>query len=171
MLAVSGELDKVAPTGSPLQKLEGPTQQIGRFGGLGNLNENAKRSVYLPILRDLAPEALDHFDFPDASLVSGHRDDTSVPSQALYLMNNTSVMKLAEKGAEKLIAKYLSPTERTEAAFKLAFGRGASKTETKAAEQFLAKMQKSGTRTGGEKAAWSALLQALYGTAEFRYLD
>ena len=166
MLAVSGELDKVAPTGSPLQKLEGPTQQIGRFGGLGNFNENAKRSVYLPILRDLAPEALDHFDFPDASLVGGHRDDTSVPSQALYLMNNASVMKLAEKGAEKLIAKYLSPTERIEAAFKLAFGRGASKTEAKAAEQFLAKMQKSGT-----KAAWSALLQALYGTAEFRYLD
>ncbi len=167
MLAVSGELDKSAPTGSPLQKFEGPTQQLGRFGGLGNLNENAKRSVYLPILRDLTPEALDHFDFPDASLVSGHRDDTSVPSQALYLMNNSSVMKLAEKGAEKLIAKYLSPTERIEAAFKLAFGRGASKTEAKAAEQFLAKMQKS----GGQKAAWSALLQALYGTAEFRYLD
>ena len=171
MLAVSGELDKVAPTGSPLQKLEGPTQQIGRFGGLGNLNENTKRSVYLPILRDLTPEALDHFDFPDASLVSGHRDDTSVPSQALYLMNNASVMKLAEKGAEKLIAKYLSPTERIEAAFKLAFGRGASKSEAKAAEGFLAKMQKSGTRAGGEKAAWSALLQALYGTAEFRYID
>ena len=141
-------------------------QQLARFGGLGNLSESKNRSVYLPILRDLTPEALDHFDFPDASLVSGHRDDTSVPSQALYLMNNASVMKLADKGAEKLIAKYLSSTERIEAAFKLAFGRGASKTEAKAAEQFLDTMKKSGT-----KAAWSALLQALYGTAEFRSLD
>ena len=172
MLAVSGELDKTAPVGSPLQKAEGPTQQLGRFGGgLGDLAGNAKRSVYIPIVRDLTPEVLDLFDFPDASLVSGSRDGTSVPSQALYMMNNATVMKMAEKGAEKLIAKYLSPTERIEAAFKLAFGRGASKTEAKAAEQFLAKMQKSGTRVGGEKASWSALLQALCGTAEFRYLD
>ena len=171
MLAVSGELDKTAPVGSPLQKLEGPTQQIGRFGGsLGDGANNAKRSVYIPIVRDLTPEALDLFDFPDASLVSGSRDGTSVPSQALYMMNNATVMKLADKGAEKLIAKYLSPTERIEAAFKLAFGRGASTTEAKAAEQFLDKMKRS-TRVGGEKAAWSALMQALYGTAEFRYLD
>ncbi len=171
MLAVSGELDKAPPVGSPLQKIDGPTPQLGRFGnGLGDVSENRKRSVYIPILRDLTPESLDLFDFPDASLASGSRDGTSVPSQALCLMNNATVMKMAEKGAEKLIAKYQSPTERIEAAFKLAFGRAASKTEATVAEQFLDKMKRS-TRVGGEKAAWSALLQALYGTAEFRYLD
>ncbi len=170
MLAASGELDKTAPVGSPVQKMEGPTQQVARFGGgLGDLANNTKRSVYIPIIRDMTPESLDLFDFPDASLVNGHRDDTSVPSQALYLMNNAAVMKLADKGAEKLIAKYLSPTERIEAAFQLAFGRGASKTEAKAAEGFLEKFKK--TSRAGEKAAWSALVQALYGTAEFRLLD
>jgi len=171
MLAASGELDKAAPVGSPVQKMEGPTQQVARFGGgLGDLAANPKRSIYIPIIRDQTPESLDLFDFPDASLVNGHRDDTSVPSQALYLMNNAAVMKLAEKGADKLIAKYLSPTERIEAAFKLAFGRGASKTEAKAAEAFLEKFGKSSPRTG-ERAAWAALVQALYGTAEFRFLD
>ncbi len=171
MLAASGELDKTAPVGSPVQKLEGPSQQVARFGGgLGDLAANSKRSVYIPIIRDQTPESLDLFDFPDASLVNGHRDDTSVPSQALYLMNNAAVMKLAEKGADKLIAKYLSPTERIEAAFKQAFGRGASKTEAKAAEAFLEKFGKTSPRTD-ERAAWAALVQAMYGTAEFRFVD
>lgn len=170
MFAVAGELDLTPPVGSPLQKLEGPTQQIGRFGGPITDPDSRKRSVYLPIIRDQAPESLDLFDFPDASLVSGTRDATSVPSQALYLMNSPQVMKLAEKGAEKLLAKYLSPTERLEAAFQLAFGRHASQAEAKAAEAYLAKMKKL-IPQAGDKVAWAMFLQALYGTAEFRYLD
>lgn len=177
MLAVSGQLDTKPAVGSPVQKAEGPVQALQRFGmAMGRLDDTAKRSVYVPILRDQVPEVLELFDFPDPSLVSGHRDSTSVPSQALYLMNNPAVMKLAEKTGEALQKKYLSETERIDAAFKMAFGRPAKETEVKAAQAFVEKFIKAETKglrrkAEVEKAAWAAFAQALFAAAEFRYLD
>ena len=44
---------------------------------------NSNRSVYLPIVRDLLPNALAVIDHPDASHVCGAREVTNVPAQAL----------------------------------------------------------------------------------------
>ncbi len=177
MLAVAGQLDPKPANGSPIQKAEGPVQALGRFGmAMAKPEDTAKRSVYIPIIRDQVPEVLELFDFPDPSLVAGHRDGTSVPAQGLYLMNNPAVMKLAEKTGEALQKKYLSETERIDAAFKQAFGRAAKETEVKAAQAFIekfAKAESKGSRrkTEVEKAAWAAFAQALFAAAEFRYLD
>ena len=177
MLAVAGQLDPTPANGSPVQKAEGPVQALGRFGmAMAKPEDTAKRSVYIPILRDQVPEVLELFDFPDPSLVAGHRDGTSVPAQGLYLMNNPAVMKLAEKTGEALQKKYLSETERIDAAFKQAFGRAAKETEVKAAQGFIekfttAEMKGSRRKTEVEKAAWAAFAQALFAAAEFRYLD
>jgi cytochrome c553 len=180
MLAVSGELDTKPADGSPIAKLAGTSQFIGRFMG-PLLTDSSKRSVYLPIVRENVPEALELFDFPDASLVSGARDDTSVPAQGLYMLNNPQVMKWADAAAGKL-KKYDSDTEKIQAAFKMTLGRSASKKEEDAATAFLFKFCKTESKnTGGfrpgsrttdvEKMAWAALVQGLFSTAEFRYLD
>jgi hypothetical protein len=184
MLAVSGELDVKPADGSPVAKLAGTSQFIGRFMGMGTMDSN-KRSVYLPIVRENVPEALELFDFAEPSLVTGQRDDTSVPAQGLYLLNSPKVMGWADSAAQKL-KKYDSETERVQQAFKLTLGRMPSQKEETAATAFVAKFKKTEARnatpSGGfrpgaartpdvDKMAWAALVQALFATAEFRYLD
>jgi hypothetical protein len=177
MLAVSGTLDDSAPNGSPVQRLEGPVQAFGRFGrGLGDVSDTSRRSVYIPVIRDSVPEVLDLFDFPDASLVSGSRDDTSVPSQALFMLNNPHVIELADATADRLLKKYTSITERIDAGFRLAYGRPPTQRESDAADRFLTRFTQAQTKAGGkgkdtQKAAWSAFAQALFAAAEFRYVD
>jgi cytochrome c553 len=182
MLAVSGELDPKPAAGSPVGKLAGPTQVLGRFGGMSALADSSKRSVYLPVVRDQVPEPLELFDFAEPTLVTGARDDTSVPSQGLYLLNNTKVMGWADAAAGKL-RKLDSDTERIQAAFKMTLSRPATQKEEAAALAFLAKFKRTEVRpTGGgfrpgarqadnDRMAWAALVQALFATAEFRYLD
>jgi hypothetical protein len=183
MFQVSGQLNTTPPTGSPVQKFEGNVQQIqrpafgmGGGGGINAITETTRRSVYIPILRDAVPEALELFDFAEPSLVTGARDGTSVPSQALYLMNNPQVMKLSEAFAEKVARKAKTDNERVNEAFKLAFGRTATETEAKAAMLFIekftkAEMTSSRRKSDVERAAWAAFAQALFSAAEFRYLD
>jgi len=178
MLAVSGELDPKPTLGSPVSRSEGPVQAflLRSFGGLDKLAETRHRSVYLPILRDNLPEVLDIFDFAEPSLVTGIRDDTSVPGQGLYLLNNPQVMKLAEKTAERLLRDYLSTSERIDAGFRLAFGRPATPPEAAAAESFMQRFRSSEKHKYRrsqdlDRAAWSAFAQALFAAAEFRYLD
>ena len=55
------------------------------------------RSVYLPIVARAVPESLQVFDMADPSLIFGQRDVTTVPTQALYLMNNPFVIRQAER--------------------------------------------------------------------------
>ncbi len=173
MLAISGDLDTKPADGSPVNKLAGPAQGFGRFGGATLLDSN-KRSVYLPVVRDNVPESLELFDFAEPSLVTGQREDTSVPAQGLYLLNSPKVMGWADDAAGKL-KKFDSETEKVQQAFKLALGRMPSQKEELGAAAFLAKFRKTEGRTkkpaDADKAAWGALVQALFATAEFRYLD
>jgi cytochrome c553 len=180
MLAVSGDLDPYPADGSPVAKLAGTNQLLGRLGG-GPVSESNKRSVYLPVVRDSVPESLELFDFAEPSLVSGARDDTSVPAQGLYLLNNPQVMKWADAAAGKL-RKLTSDTERIQAAFQMTIGRPATAREEIGATNFLATFKRAegrpagGFRPGprpadGDRTAWAALVQALFATAEFRYLD
>ncbi|MEX2559704.1 MAG: DUF1553 domain-containing protein, partial [Pirellulales bacterium] len=87
MLVVSGELDAARPAGSLVARHIGdrPISLIGLDASLpADLDGSLHRSVYLPVLRDRLPEVLDLFDFAEPSLVSGDRETTNVPLQALY---------------------------------------------------------------------------------------
>jgi hypothetical protein len=167
MLAVSGTLDRTPPVGSPLAALEGPIQAVERFVRPSVINESNHRSVYLPILRNQVPEALELFDFAEPSLVTGQREETSVPAQALFLMNNPRVLQLSEQFAERLRKEARTPTERLTLAFQLALGRNPTANEREIAGQFL--RSTSGQRN--ELATWATFCQGLFCTAEFRFLN
>jgi len=176
MYAIAGELDTKPAVASPVAKTSGLTQQFGRFGVATSSDDTRHRSVYIPIVRDNVPESLELFDFAEPSLVSGSRDDTSVPAQGLYLLNNTQVMKLADATVGKLGGRNQSEVKRVDAAFRLVLGRPATKAETDSASKFLNRFKQTEARTSrrpGEidRTAWAALVQALFATAEFRYLD
>ena len=164
MLAVSGRLDPTPEPGSPVARLTEDRQGVVRLlGGLRGLRSN-RRSVYLPIVRDQIPEFLAVFDFPDASLVSGTRDATNVPSQALFLLNNPEVLDLAEAFADRLGALDGTLSDRMEAGFALALGRRPSAADAAAAARFR-------ERSAAADRLLAAYCQALFASAEFRHVD
>ncbi|MCG8601671.1 MAG: PSD1 and planctomycete cytochrome C domain-containing protein, partial [Verrucomicrobiales bacterium] len=90
-LSVSGKLDPERPDGSLVSRAGDGF--VGRNIQETELNAATDvRSVYLPIVRGLVPESLALFDFADPSLLSGKREITTVPSQALYMMNSNFII-------------------------------------------------------------------------------
>lgn len=174
MLVASGRLDLKPPVGSAVALAEeGP---IGSTGAFVRINEDSLinatadyRSVYLPIARDLLPDALAVFDYSEASLVSGAREQTNVPAQALYLLNNGFVLAQAEEFAKRLGARPAAGTDaRISQAYAIALGRQPAAKEVQAAKSFLDRQHSAGVPADR---AWSTFCLALFASAEFRFLD
>lgn len=108
MLAAAGELDTARPDGSFIS--QNGDSLIGGGNRLVSLPEDRIvsadgnfRSVYLPQPRQVLPDVLNLFDAADNSVVSGGRETTLVPSQALYWLNAPRVTELATAGARRVV--------------------------------------------------------------------
>ena len=98
------------------------------------------------------------------------RPTSSTAAQSLFFMNNPLPKYLADRFAERLLKMdKLDEPKRLEMAYLLALGRPPTEAMAKQALSFLEQAQKDEGMTQQE--AWSKLCQALYGTAEFRYVD
>jgi hypothetical protein len=170
IMTVSGTLDRTPMKGSLVARTgEGYTIGVGKFGADPKLGS---RSVYLPIVRNGLPDVLALFDFPDPGLVCGQRATTTVPSQALFFLNNPWVVRQAETLADRLLAKKLPEREGLNAAYVACYGRPATEKELTAAEGFLRDYAKSAGASGAvqqQRATWTALCQALFASAEFQH--
>ncbi|MDF1810578.1 MAG: PSD1 and planctomycete cytochrome C domain-containing protein [Verrucomicrobiales bacterium] len=176
ILAVSGQIDLQRPDGSIVSHL-GPGF-IGRTVSEVQLNKEVNyRSVYLPIVRDLVPDALNLFDFADPSLMAGKREITTVPSQALYLMNSDFVQSGSEQMASflrddlKLRGEKLGLT-----AYFLAYSRPPTPGEIEKTKAYFATfieaaMNEGKTRTEALNLSLTTFCQALISSAEFRYIN
>ena len=183
MLSVSGLLIWEPPRGSSVARA-GDGQVGGPGGARSRLMSDVQRttdhrSVFLPIVRDLVPESLALFDFAEPSLVTGKRDTTTVPSQALYLMNNPFVTRAADAMARRLFQETdtnANDTTRVRLAFQLAYGRAPTNSELEKSGQFFkrytAEIDDKTPRAQSQRAsAWSSFCQALLCSAEFRYVN
>jgi len=165
MLALAGRLDLTPPKGSPVERAgEGNVGFRFRAGGDAAGSET-HRTVYLPIVRDLVPEALTLFDFPDPSLIIGERATTTIPAQSLYLMNNPFVIRQAEALADRLLASSEEDADKLARAYRLCYSRPPSDKELKNAQKFLEDYGRKQSR----RSTWAALCQALFAGAEFSH--
>jgi hypothetical protein len=175
MLAASGELDLQRPEGSLVGRVIGdrPISLIGLDKRLpADLDGAVHRSVYLPVVRDRLPDVLDLFDFAEPSLVTGERETTNVPIQALYLMNSPFVQDRAEALAARLIEESPSDRQRVVRAFQWCYGRPPDAEEEKRALDFLYEGRSLDEASDDSPPrAWISFCQALLSTAEFRNLD
>lgn len=178
MLAVSGELDLMRPRASLVGRVIGdrPVSLIGLDKRLPrDLDGNVHRSVYLPVIRDRLPDVLELFDFASSSFVTGARESTNVPTQALYLMNSTFVQERAAAFASRIrSAKQAEPEAQIEYAFRLCFGRAATPDETRRAINFLTADNATSASTQestSDSDQLTRFCQAMLCTAEFRNLD
>ena len=178
ILLASGQLDREPQSGSIVQTvgdgIVGRDLQANRF-----VTESRKRSVYLPIVRGNVPEMLKLFDFPEPSNISGARDVTTVATQALFMMNSDFMVSQADALAARVLNKTeMDDDTRVALAYRLTLGRTPSDEETRTALAFVEETTTSLDRGQSKKdnedartQAWSGLAQALFGSAEFRYVE
>jgi cytochrome c553 len=219
VLASAGTLDPRRPDGpaaTGLRMVEmrdnGPEARAVHEAADGSV----RRSVYLPLLRGVTPKALAAFDPVDQTLVTGTREATTVPAQALFVLNSPFVRRHALALAERLLAdRKAAHSDRVSRAYRLVLGRSPTAAETDRALAFVAEYESEARehfpdnlapapravrkpaakkaddpnqdpdtvdQTGeavtedvvgpadARTAAWAALAQALYGSAEFRFV-
>jgi hypothetical protein len=206
MLFASAQLNLAAPIASIIAEnadgpIGGPRRQGGAafFGGMRipGTDEDAivkaggmHRSVYLPIARDVTPDALSVFDFVDSTVVNGTRDATNVPVQALYLLNSAFVAEQSARLADRVLQAYpAGPNgglmalleQRMRYAYWLVFNRAPDAAEKQAAQSFFSKFPRASvkgeTATSSQfdlssiNAAWTSFCRSLFSAAEFRYLN
>jgi hypothetical protein len=174
MLSASGELDRTRPDGSLVGRVIGdrPISLIGLDKRLpSDLDGSTQRSVYLPVIRDRLPDVLELFDFAEPSLVTGERETTNVPTQALYLMNSPFVAQRAMSLSKRLMGETPLTEEQIRLAFQLCFSREPLPEEEARAMEYLNSPPLAAD--GKEKPATllESFCQALFATAEFRNLD
>ena len=106
LLMISGQIDLNPPAESPVMGFKRGFD-IGR--GRGTMPQDyavalRNRSVYVPVVRNFLPAMFEVFDFPEPSETKGRREVTTVPTQALFLMNSPFVLNQSKHAADKLLA-------------------------------------------------------------------
>ena len=169
ILAISGELKLDPPIGSVIATL-GETQIDRNVKQLALVKaDQPYRSVYLPVVRNNVADMMTTFDFAEPSMIVGQRSVTTVPSQALFLMNSRFMLKQSRSVAEQILAdSSLTNRERVGRVYSGILNRVPKSEEL---ERALAFIKSCLNEDQEEVAAWSGLVQAVFGSAEFRYLD
>jgi hypothetical protein len=172
MLSVSGRLELKPPQGSN-------AGAIPRKGGGGKkagpvARESYHRSVYLGIPRG-APlhEVLSVFDVANPNLSVSQREVTTVPAQALFLMNSPFVLEQARSMAQRLLGDdKMDDASRVARAYQMAFARPPTDAERERAVGYIRKTLESMSKEkNAPLSAWASFCQALLASAEFRYVE
>ena len=140
LLAISGKLD-LTMGGQPFAMASGSATTKNRYATaeLSTTKGTNRRSVYSFINRAALPEMLNTFDFANPDMSTGERIMTTVPQQALFMMNSPFLIEQVKN----ILARPDFPTagsdaDRVRFIFRAAFQRPPTKEELAIAEQFLA---------------------------------
>ena len=170
ILAVTGTLDRtvygpsIPPFISPYQDGRGKPQS-------GPLDGDRRRSIYIKVQRNFINPIFLAFDYPTPVLTRGRRTVSTVPSQALMLMNNEFVARQTEKWADREIAAHPEWATRIESMFLGAFGRPAEADEVADSREFLEKQLVSyGSNDREDYRAWADLAHVLINSKEFIFV-
>ena len=173
MLVAAGDFDATRPSGSLVARVIGdrPVSLVGLDRRVpADLDGSLQRSVYLPVLRDRLPDVFKLFDFAEPGLVTGARETTNVPLQALYLMNSPFIAARAKSLARRIDQHSSHVTDQVNHAFLVCFSRNPDEQERKLGREFLDREETSDTAGTASQRLFS-FCQALLATAEFRNLD
>jgi hypothetical protein len=98
-----------------------------------------RRTIYALIERQNLPALFRTFDFANPDTSSQGRFHTTVPQQALFLMNSPFVIEQARNVAQRAeIAKAVSAEEKVQALYQLILQRRAQASEVELGEKFIA---------------------------------
>jgi hypothetical protein len=171
-LLVSGALDPTPGEGHPFPAPTG--WGYTQHGPFSAVYDHSRRSVYLMTQRIKRHPFLALFDGADPNASTAGRRTTTVPTQALFFLNDPFVHASAEKLAARVLAAATAEPERVKAAYRLALGRDPRPAEAVEAGEFIAAYRSELIAAGndaGESAAWAAFARVLFGSNEFLTVD
>jgi hypothetical protein len=185
MLVASGQLDRKIGGGEAAdvlyQKAEVLDAKRGfapnRLQSTDPYYNTPRRTIYLPVVRNAIPDMLAIFDAADPNGVTPRRNDTTVPSQALLMMNSPFVRDQASHLAKRLVAdEKLSDDERIRRAYEYTLGRLPSTDELTETHEFLraylaAPAVQARPEAERRAAAWQSFCQTLLCSNEFLYVE
>jgi hypothetical protein len=138
ILAVSGKLDRSAPTEAAVKEMKMiEMRDNGKEAATiyNKADKDTHRSVYLPLLRGVIPKSLEAFDPVTQSLVTGQRDATTVPTQALFMLNSSFVREQSLALAEAF--PDAEPSQGISRIYLSALGRPPHPEEIERVKEFL----------------------------------
>jgi hypothetical protein len=164
LLSVSGSLKpdlfgpSVGPYISKYQDGRGKPQS-------GPLDGNNRRSIYIQVRRNFISPMFLAFDYPLPISSIGARSVSTVPSQALLLLNNEFVAQQADRWGARVMAAASDPAERIRMMYRDAFSRDPEKNEI---DQIVAFVNEQGTAE--ERKVWASVAHVLVNSPEFIYV-
>ena len=176
VLTISGKID-LSQGGSSVAHYPEQAISPNRNKKLEQNPSEFRRSVYLPIVRGNVPPSLTVFDFPAPEMLVGNRAVTTVPAQALFMMNSPFVVSQAEATAERLLKdEKQSDRERISEMYLACLGREAKANEQSEALKYIDSLIGTNLKENDDKAAarqkaWAAYCQVLFASTEFRFLN
>lgn len=174
VLAVSGSLD---------QRLGGsllPTPNRNYVTSTANVNpaiyDAPRRAIYLPVVRSALYDLYQAFDFAEPTVLNGRREVTTIPTQALFMLNSKLVSQQSRALALSLLNDEATAPNRVREAYRRILQREASAAEVARAEEFLKQLENTSETTvknsqEREIRCWQSLIRTLISTNEFIYLN
>lgn len=117
---------------------------------------------------------LSQFDGADPNATTAERLGTTVPTQALFFLNDPFVHTKAEKWAARLQTTNPDEVQRIEQAWRRAFGRAPTEIERAEATEFLAAYRTelaAAKMDNVEVRSLAAYLRTLIGSNEFLHVE
>jgi len=137
-----------------------------------------RRTIYGFIDRQNLPGAFRTFDFASPDLSSPQRFQTTVPQQALFLMNHPFVQEQARWLAKRPeVEATKEPAEKIRQLYRAAYARNPDAEELKIAQDYLKEQRPDPMRTSiaallvAPLNEWERFAQTLLASNEFLFLD
>ncbi|MEZ6034495.1 MAG: DUF1549 and DUF1553 domain-containing protein [Planctomycetaceae bacterium] len=146
--------------------------------------QHTRRGIYILVRRNFKFPMFEVFDTPVTSQSCPVRDVTTVAPQALWCLNNASVLRQAMHMAGRVVGDAGNdPTTQVDRAWQIALGRPPSDAESTAAIKLLHDLQQSSSSSAPElpdslrsvppshAQALAKLCLALFNLSEFAFVD
>lgn len=170
LLLVAGRLDETryGPADGVDKRPDGLVTPVGTARGW-------RRLIYVQQLRKQMATHREYFDFPQMNPNCLERRDSMVAPQALYLMNNTMVLNLAEQFASRVEREAGADLgQQVERVYKMALNRLPTDEEKQLGLAAIGELTTEAAKTAADTAAHQALAaycHAVINSASFLFID
>lgn len=170
MLAIAGELD--------LERRESVVEQLGMYAiatsgkrhqSLGETGQLRQRSIYMPVVRGAVPPSLAIFDLPNPDLVTGRRAATTVPAQALFMMNSPFVRDMAQAVSLQVVKMEVPDEQILQKLYQRVLIREADSDDIEMGMAYITRLMDEESKSRQEAAA--SFVQILFSSTEFRFIE
>jgi hypothetical protein len=146
MLSAGGNIN-LAIGGEPIFPFIPKDILTGQFRGKWEITPDGpaawRRGIYVYRRRSLPYPMFDTFDHPDMNVVAGARNVSTVPTQALTLLNNPFVLGQADRFSARVAAAASDVDTQIDLAYRIALGRVPTAPERAIARELIGKQSLS----------------------------